>query len=196
MTKPTIQAIDNFLPEEAAEYVSKFCESAHYRYGEYDDMNEQDPADPTGLVHDVFTIEKPGFDSKDDENLYNLFVEYIEKKYPNYWDTYGIYRMYVNCFAPREYAYFHQDCCEDSDQYTFLYYPRHSMWEYDVAEGGWTEFYMENDKKIIGVPPYFNSMSMFTARLVHRATPFKSHHRFTVAIKTVLKEEAPEFFRD
>ena len=112
MTKPTIQAIDDFLPNNVADHVMKYCESAHYRYGEYDDMNDQDPADPTGLVHDIWTIENPGFSSEDDENMYKIFEEYIEKKYPNYWDTYGIYRMYVNCFAPREGAYFHQDCCD------------------------------------------------------------------------------------
>jgi len=195
MTKPTIQAIDNFLPEEESKWVTGFCEEfARYRYGEYDDRNEHDPADPTGLVHDVFTVENPvGFFSEHDKRLHDIFKENIEKHYPGFFDKYIIYRVYVNCFAPRENAYFHQDCCEDSDQMTFIYYPESSLWEYDVTEGGWTEFYFEDEKKIMGVIPYPNSISMFTARLIHRATPFKSHHRFSIAVKTVNKEEAPEF---
>ena len=44
----------------------------------------------------------------------------------------------------------------------------------------------------MGVIPTPNSMSMFTSTLSHRATPFKSHHRFSVAIKTVDKREVPD----
>lgn len=193
MSKPTIQAIDNFFPEEISRWVTWFCEEySRYRYGEYDDR-DGDPADPTGLVHDVFNIEKPEFASDKDEQLYSTFKTYIEKHYPGFFNKYIIYRVYVNCFAPRENAYFHNDCCEESDQMTFIYYPKSSLWEYAIAEGGWTEFFFEDEKKIMGVVPYPNSISMFTSRLLHRATPFKSHHRFSIAVKTINKDEAPEF---
>ncbi|BCU93562.1 MAG: hypothetical protein CM15mV2_1820 [uncultured marine virus] len=40
--------------------------------------------------------------------IYNYFIKYIHEKYPNFWNDYAIYRLYVNVFAPKEQAYFIQ----------------------------------------------------------------------------------------
>ena len=50
-TKPSIQQVDNFFPEEVASKVSEFMtDYASYRYGETDNRE----APPTGLVADLF----------------------------------------------------------------------------------------------------------------------------------------------
>ena len=43
------------------------------------------------------------------------------------------------------------------------------------------------DVAVIGIPPKANSMSYFTSSILHRATPFRSHSRFTVAAKCCLR---------
>jgi hypothetical protein len=53
--------------------------------------------------------------------------------------------------------------------------------EWDVNEGGETQFYI--DENIYGITPVPNRMVIFDASILHRATSFRSSHRFTVAIK-------------
>ena len=83
--------------------------------------------------------------------------------------------MYVNCFAPTETPYFHTD----GVGYTFLYYPDPAIHELD--EGGETQFVV--DGNIMGIMPISNRMSIFDGTIKHRATSFRTKHRFTVAIK-------------
>ena len=89
--------------------------------------------------------------------------------------------MYINCFAPREQAYFHTD----SGVWTILYYPIHNF-DCDKNQGGCTELFV--DEQFIGIPPYYNSIVRFSAPMEHRATPFKDHHRFTIALKCIKNE--------
>ena len=83
--------------------------------------------------------------------------------------------MYVNCFSPNENPYFHTD---GEDGITFLYYPDQG-WELD--DGGETQFYI--DGEIRGITPVSNRMVYFDANIMHRATTFRSRHRFTLAVK-------------
>ena len=190
-----IEVVDSFFPPEIAEFVSKFViYDAEYKYGESDNEgNENDPRKPTGMVHNIFFADKPEATKDRNKLIFDCFKTGIEHKYPGYWDKFDIYRMYVNVFAPREYAYFHQDADPEQEQNTFLYYPIHDGWNYDIEESGWTEFYL--DKKIIGVPPEWNSMCKFTAQILHRASPFKSHQRFSIAIKTALKDDIQKWLQ-
>tara|TARA_B100000686_G_C16670269_1_gene906032 strand:- start:612 stop:1181 length:570 start_codon:yes stop_codon:yes gene_type:complete len=185
-TKPSIQQVDNFFPDDVASKVSEFItDYAAYRYGETDNRE----APPTGLVADLFHWDRRDVMSTAPNHvklIYNYFIKYIHEKYTGFWDTYQIYRLYVNCFAPKESAYFHTDSVGESDQWTFIYYPYHTF-EYDKNQGGWTEF--DLDGKIIGVPPFANSLTRFSSYVSHRATPFKDHHRFTIAIKCINKNE-------
>ena len=50
-----------------------------------------------------------------------------------------------------------------------------------MNELGETQFYM--DDMIYGIPPIPNRMIMFNAHIKHRATSYRTQHRFTVAIK-------------
>ena len=86
-----------------------------------------------------------------------------------------LYRMYINCFAPNENPYFHVD----GEGYTFLYYCDNE--EFDLNEGGETQFLVDND--LMGVLPVPNRMVIFDGTIKHRATTYRSRHRFTIAIK-------------
>ena len=186
MDKPSIQQIENFFPDDVASKVAEFAtDYASYRYGETDDGETP----PTGLVCDLFH-----WDRKDEMTsapnhvklIYNYFIKYIHENYVGFWNDYQIYRLYINVFAPTEMPYFHTDSEGESDQWTFLYYPKHDF-EYDMNQGGCTEFAL--DHKIIGVPPVENSLCRFNSYVKHRATPFRDHHRFTYAVKCVNKNE-------
>lgn len=188
-TKPSIQQIENFFPDDIASNVAQFAtDYAAYRYGETDNRE----APPTGLVADLFH-----WDRKDEMSsapnhvklIYNYFIKYVHEHYIGFWNDYQIYRLYINVFAPREMPYFHTDSVGDSDQWTFIYYPTLDF-DYHINQGGCTEFSL--DHKIIGVPPLENSICRFSSYIKHRATPFRDYHRFSIAIKCVNKSELQE----
>tara|TARA_B100001057_G_scaffold82228_1_gene77734 strand:+ start:340 stop:978 length:639 start_codon:yes stop_codon:yes gene_type:complete len=195
MKKPTVEVVEDFFPNDIANFVSEYVTyHAAYKYGEADNEgNEYDERKPTGMVHNVFFADKPEECVGDDKLIFDCMATGITKHYPDYWNTFGIYRLYINVFAPNERAYFHNDADPEQQQNTFLYYPIHDGWDYDIEESGWTEFYL--DKKIIGVPPEWNSMCKFTAQILHRASPFKSHQRFSIAIKTALKSDIEQWVK-
>ena len=83
--------------------------------------------------------------------------------------------MYINCFAPSENPYFHVD----GDGLTFLYYLTNHKWRAD--DGGETQFLI--DDTIKGVLPISNRLVGFDGNILHRATPFRFDHRFTLAAK-------------
>ena len=153
-----IKVYDNFLEEEEQNYVLDYCEGALYKYGETD--NDGGPT--TGVTHDI----------PNDQYIYKLFRTKTQPLVP---DESKFYRMYINCFAPRELPYFHID---GYSGVTFLYYPQHD-WKPD--DGGETQVYVQGN--IQGVVPLSNRLMMFDAQLQHRATSFRDRHRFTIAVK-------------
>ena len=171
-----IEQIDDFFPDDIANLVAEYIfYRAKYRYGEADSPGTP----PVGLVADLFHMDK-GAVGENEKIIYNHFIKYINEKYPGFWDTYTLCSLYINCFAPREQAYFHTD----SGVWTILYYPIHNF-DCDKNQGGCTELFV--DEQIIGIPPYYNSMVRFSAPMEHRATPFKDYHRFTIALKCIEK---------
>lgn len=150
---------DNFLSQEDYENVVDYCLNAKYSYGESDDINFP----VTGMVCNI----------QSDESIYQLFEQKLLEKC-SFLKNMNLYRMYVNCFSPNENPYFHTD----GDGLTFLYY---SNDEWNVQEGGETQFYVNDD--IYGVTPIPNRLVMFDGMTLHRATSFRSRYRFTVAIK-------------
>jgi len=86
-------------------------------------------------------------------------------------------RLYINYYSQREISAFHIDS-DDPDAYTALYYPCPT---YDLDEGGETQLII--DDEIVGVRSKCNRLLVFRSTIVHRATPFKSHQRWTVALK-------------
>ena len=152
-----IEITDNFLSTDDAYSVLDYCMMASYAYGEAD--CEDTP--PTGMVHEIYETSE----------IYKLF----QSKTENLVEGLQLTRMYVNCFAPSENPYFHID---GSHGVTFLYYVNE---EWDLHEGGETQFYI--DEEIVGILPLPNRMVKFNANIQHRATSFRNRHRFTLAVK-------------
>ena len=153
-----VKILDKFLSKEEFDFVRQYCESCSYVYGEVDSYD----LPPTGMTHEI----QPG------SLIYKLFESKTQKLVSNL----NLFRMYINCFAPSENPYFHTD--GGPENLTFLYYPTTS-WKLD--DGGETQFL--DDNEIYGVTPIPNRMVCFNASILHRATSFRDHHRFTVAIK-------------
>lgn len=151
---------DNFFTQKEQEIIYEYCIRAKYSYGEQD--NDDGPV--TGMVHDI----------PETEFIYKLFSKTLYDRVEFIRDM-NLYRMYINCFSPYERSDFHTD----GEGYTFLYYPDPEI--YEVNEGGETQFIV--DDNIMGVLPISNRMVVFDGTIIHRATPFRSRHRFTVAIK-------------
>ena len=155
-----INVSNDFLSREDHQYVLEYCYGTDYQYGEND--NAHTP--PTGMIRNIDPEEK----------VYSIFANRIYESCPET-HQFNLYRMYVNCFAPSENPYFHED---GERGYTFLYYPQEN-WQLD--DGGETQFYF--DGNLYGITPEPNRMVMFDARMTHRATSFRDRHRFTFAIK-------------
>jgi len=158
--QPEINVVDSFLTQREFERVVDYCHNARYTHGEVD----QEGSPTTGMVHEI----------PETEFVYKLLRKTVFDRFPDV-EKLKLYRMYVNCFAPREIPYFHTD---GDDGYTFLYYVNES-WQ--PNDGGETQFLM--DDSLHGVVPIPNRMVMFDASILHRATSFRDTHRFTVAIK-------------
>jgi hypothetical protein len=170
MTKqrPSILAVDKALSPEDFREVSNFAYNASYTYGETDEEKFK----PTGLVSELDP------DCEQDTEIVDILNGIVLDKFPEL-ESYELYRAYINCFAPREIANFHQDCEDDEDQITILFYAN-KMYN-GLNDGGTTEFYL--DQKIIAIPPIPNTLVKFTSWVLHRATPLVSEHRFTYAFK-------------
>ena len=148
---------DDFLKPDEHRSVLEYCFNAEYVYGETDTATTR----PTGVVHEM----SGGV-------VHEMFRVKTGKIVP---PGLKLYRMYVNCFSPRELPYFHTD---GPNGVTLLYYPQYN-WKLD--DGGETQIVV--DENILGIVPIPNRMVMFDANLQHRATTFRNRHRFTVAIK-------------
>lgn len=182
-----IDVVDNFLSDNDHAFIMGYCVDASYFYGEAD--NADTPV--TGMIHNIWIHGMPeGYiqnnvlpigntdGSKiDTKDFFDLFAEKIEQRYERCEKKY-LSRMYINCFAPGENPYFHRDVGLDKDGMTFLYYPH---FDYDIDNGGETQF--EIDRSLYGIQPLPNRLVAFDSSLLHKATSYRNHHRFTVAIK-------------
>ena len=153
-----IKVYDDFLNLDEHQFVLEYCERASYIYGDTDTMETP----PTGVTHDI----------PEGIKIYELFRLKTEKIVP---EGLLLYRMYINCFSPREIPYFHTD---GPNGVTLLYYPQYD-WKLD--DGGETQILVDED--IRGIVPVSNRILMFDARMLHRATTFRDRYRFTIAIK-------------
>ena len=151
---------DNFLSTKEYHDVINYCYSASYNYGEHDAPGYM----PTGMVHEI-----------DEKSwIYNLF--YFKTK--DFVGDLKLYRMYVNCFAPSENPHFHID---GDHGITILYYVND---EWNLEMGGETQFLI--DDEIRGILPFPNRLVYFDANILHKATSYRSGHRFTLALKYTL----------
>ena len=174
---------------------TEFAQKSPYIWGESDAGKLK----PTGMIYDIMDemigvgeldngeivpeAERNVSISDKDQYIIDMFDENICSRFPEI-EEYELYRAYINCFAPREIANFHQDCADGYDAITFIFYGNELYT--GLNDGGATEFYL--DDKIIAIPPVPNTLLKFTAWVWHRATPLKSDHRFTYAFKYCRKD--------
>lgn len=194
--KPSIATVPKFLSAEDFRYATEFAKKAPYIWGESDGPGK---LKPTGMIYDIMDemigvgeldngeilpeVERNVSISDKDQYIIDMIDSNICSKFPEMED-YDLYRAYINCFAPREIANFHQDCADGYDAITFIFYGNELYT--GLNDGGATEFYL--DDKIIAIPPVPNTLLKFTAWVYHRATPLKSDHRFTYAFKYCRKD--------
>lgn len=152
---------DNFFTKNEQKIISEYCTKASYFYGETDNGPE---TKPTGLTHDI----------PETELVYKLISKTIYDRV-EFIRNMKLYRMYINCFAPGEDGYFHND----GKVYTFIYYP--NLEDYEIDEGGQTQFIVNDN--IHAILPVSNRMVIFNGLIRHRATALRNHHRFSIAIK-------------
>jgi hypothetical protein len=155
-----IKLIDNFFEEKIHYDIWDYCNSVSYRLGEKD-------RDNTSPIGGVFEIRK-------DNNLFSFLDKSLKYRFNELRDL-DCYRSYINFFSPNENPYFHYD---NDKGYTCLFYPNLN---YELDEGGETQFLV--DSKIEGILPIPNRMVLFDANLHHKATSYRTKHRFTIAIK-------------
>lgn len=155
-----IKICDDFFDKNTHIKIWEYCNRVSYKMGEAD--NIQSP--PTG---GVFEINK-------ENKLFNLLDEYLKKEFKQLKNL-KCYRAYINYFNFNENPYFHDD---GNNGYTCLFYPNI---DYELNESGETQFLVNNE--IRGILPIPNRMILFDAKIIHRATSFRSKNRFTLAIK-------------
>lgn len=150
---------DDFLPASSQQILWRYCQTAAYTVGERD--TPETPA--TGIVHEL-----PG-----EHMIGKLLLGPLQKL--KELEGLRCYRAYINCFIPREQPYWHQD----GQGITALYYPNLITPELD--EGGETQLLIDED--ILGIRPIANRLALFDGSAHHRATSFRTQHRYTIAIK-------------
>ena len=155
-----IDFVDNFLFHHEYESVINYCLNAPYYYGEQDSKRTR----PTGMISNI----------TEENFIFKLFDKKINKKVEQVKNL-SIYRMYINCFAPDEKAFFHID---GNCGITCLFYVNS---DYDVDDGGETQFILNNTG--VNILPLPNRLSFFDATILHKATSIKNKHRFTIAVK-------------
>jgi len=151
---------DNFFTETEQRVIYEYCLSAPYQYGETDNGDHR----ITGMTHNV----------PETEFIYKLIAKTLYDRV-EFIRNMRLYRMYINCFAPSEQPNFHID----GEGCTFLYFP--FLEQPNLDEGGETQFFIEDN--IYGIRPIPNRMIIFDGMIQHRATAFRSQHRFSLAIK-------------
>ena len=153
-----IKCVDNVFDEETFKSLHKtFLFEQNYRYGERDSPQYE----LTGMVSELNSQQFNFFNNI----IISRFSELKNKK---------IQRGYVNLFRPNEHAYYHPD----GNVTTCLFYINP---EYDINEGGETFFIV--DDEVRGVRSKPGRLVVFDGRILHRATPFRSYPRLTVALK-------------
>ncbi len=162
-----ILVYDEVIPKEDIQiYRDILLYRCPFFYGESDKAGKP----PSGLVCDFEKI-------KLDKRFKTLLIDFINKIYEKdeKIKNMKLFRVYLNYFSPNDNPLFHID---GQHLVTCLYYLNP---EYDLDEGGETQFILDDEIKGIRSKP--GRLVIFDGSLKHRATSFKSHPRLTLAIK-------------
>lgn len=173
-----IDVKDNFLSKEDLSFVRYYCHNAPYYYGEKDDTTQCTII--TGMISEIYSFNCNSNPQELQRKILNIFEENIQREFNTVKDLI-LHRMYVNCFASSENPYFHIDSPMPTDvgYYTFLFYINDNDWT--INDGGETQFYV--NETLYGITPIDNRMICFDSSILHKATPFRNKHRFTIALK-------------
>lgn len=156
-----MQIFDDVLQSNERDLLLNLCKNANFKYGVYD--VKELPLTGLDCVLDPYTFPT------------EILIDKIYELRPDF--EHKLKKVTINCFAPSENPYFHIDADEGN---TAIYYP-HDF--YDENEGGETQLVGTNDDFIYGIKPRPNRLVIFDSNIRHRATPFRTKHRFTIAIK-------------
>jgi len=160
-----IKIYDNFFSLSEKEKIYKDILNLKYTYGEKDRSDTK----PTGFVSDL----------SEDNYSYNIIYNKLKKN--KLLTNLKVYRKYVNLFKPNENPFFHTD---NEKGYTVLYYSLHNI-NYNLDEGGETQFYIKKTKSIKAIIPNDGRIVIFDASLIHKATSFRNFDRYTIALKFI-----------
>jgi|TARA_R100000455_G_C6252054_1_gene108584 hypothetical protein len=152
-----IKIFDKSVSDLDIQKIYNFCKLQKYSRGERD--NPHNP--PTGLVSDL-----------NNEEIIKILTRNLKDI------NYKIYRSYINLFLPYEKPYYHKDET-DINARTLLYYVNSEALNID-DEG---ETYFLDRGMISGFSPLPGRIIFFSGNILHKAVPFRSKDRYTIAIK-------------
>ena len=160
-----MEVFDNVFSIVEHSVIFDMCKKIRtYKYGEHDG-----PGTPvSGMAAEL----------EPSDEIPSIIIEKIYELKPELKNM-NLVRMYINCFAPSEDPYFHRDS-QTQTGITSIYYP-HLCWEDNDC--GETQILKPGDDFIYGVKPRPNRMVIFNGYLEHKATSFRSEHRFTIVTK-------------
>lgn len=159
-----MEVFDNVFSIIEHGVIFKMCMNMKsYKYGEHDGPGTP----PSGMAAEL--------DPSDE--IPTIIIEKIHELKPELKNM-NMVRMYINCFAPSEDPYFHRDS-QTTTGTTVIYYP-HPRW--DSNDCGETQI-LGLDDFIYGVKPRPNRILIFNGYLEHKATSFRTEHRFTIVTK-------------
>jgi hypothetical protein len=158
-----MQIFDDVLQSNERDLLLNLCKNANFKYG----------------IYDVKELPFTGLDCMIDPHTFpiEILMDKIYELRPDFEHKLRPGQLTINCFAPSENPYFHIDGNEGS---TAVYYP-HDF--YDENEGGETQLISPNDDFIYGIKPRPNRLVIFNSNVRHRATSYRTRHRFTIVIK-------------
>ena len=145
--------IDDYLPKSVHKEIFNHCNTTQYDLAE---------ADIEGVTHPKVVSEL---------DISNL------PDFPSVLGEQPLVTAHINYYIPNEHSSFHKDSGR-SEALTLIYFPCPT---YDINEGGATELLINDE--IVGVRSKANRALIFKSELWHRATPFHTKQRFTVALK-------------
>ena len=160
-----IKIYDDLFSVSEKEKIYKNILDLKYVYGERDRPDTK----PTGFISEL----------SEDNYSYNTIYNKLKKN--KLLKNLKVYRKYVNLFKSNENPFFHTD---NEKGYTVLYYSLFNI-NYNLDEGGETQFYIEKTKSIKAVVPNDGRIVIFDASLLHKATSFRNFDRYTIALKFI-----------
>jgi len=158
-----INVYDNVISKEKNdEWYHSILYKGNYNYGESD----RPGMPPTGMTLEIKNAER-----------INELSDIAFKYHPELNDL-KFLRAYVNLFFPHDRPAFHPDL----NCYTCLFYITP---EYDMQEGGETQFLKNDEYDFVGVFPKPGRLIVFDGDIYHRATSYRNNPRITIALKFI-----------